>query len=73
MDMKIRTMVMEGPDRFKAAFYEPQCKCGFIDCIYDDAYIKATYPEWYEVLQQREGISTCDCCVQGDKYDDEDK
>ena len=71
--MKIETMIMEGPDEFKTTFYEPQCKCGFIDCIYDNGYIKATYPEWYEELQQRKGIDTCDVCKNGSHYDDEDK
>ena len=71
--IKIRTIVMEGSDEFKTAYYTPTCKFGYCDCIYDDAYIKTTYPEWYKKLQQRKGIKTCDCCIQGDKYDEEDK
>ena len=70
---KVRTIVMEGPDEFKTTYYTPTCKFGYRDCIYDDAYIKATYPNWYEALQQRKGIQICDCCIQGDRYDDEDK
>ena len=71
--VKIRTIVMEGPDEFKTAYYTPTCKCGYTDCIYDNAYIKATYPEWYEELQQSKGIDTCDVCINGDRYDDEDR
>ena len=71
--VKIRTIVMEGPGELKTAYYTPTCKFGYHDCIYDDAYIKTTYPKWYKTLQQREGVRTCDCCIQGDKYDDEDK
>ena len=68
-----RTTVMEGPDKFKAVYYKPTCQFGFCDCVYDDAYIKTTYPEWWEKLQQREGIKTCGQCVNGSRYDVEDK
>lgn len=71
--VKVRTTIMEGPDKFKTAFYTPTCKYGYCDCIYDDAYIKTTYPEWWEDLQNRDGIKACDLCVDGSEYDDEDK
>ena len=69
----IRTTVMEGPDKFKAVYYTPTCKFGYCDCIYDDAYIKTTYPEWWEDLQKREGIKACDQCIDSCNYDNEDK
>ena len=69
-----KTMVMEGPDEFKTIEYTPTCKFGFDDCIYDDAYIKTTYPKWYKDLCERKGLSTCEVCTEANcQYDDEDK
>lgn len=66
-----QTTVMEGVNRFKTVTYTPTCKYGFDNCVYDRAYIKATYPEWYEELIADGGI---DCqCENGERYDCEDK
>ena len=46
----VRTLAMEGPNQFDWVYYRPTCKFGWDDCICDPAYIKATYPEWYERL-----------------------
>ena len=48
------------------------CKYGYDDCILDDDYIKANYPEWYKELQKMDGIKSCDVCIDGSEYDDED-
>lgn len=76
-----KTLAMEGPDKFKDVYYRPTCKCGYDDCIYDPAYICATYPEWYKNLfgskTPEEAAATkgnsCSYCKNGDHYDDEDK
>ena len=73
------TICMEGINRFKTVRYKPACKYNFEDCIFDPAYIKATYPEWYIELYGdktiEEAIATGDCrnCIDGNRYDDEDK
>lgn len=47
-----------------------RCKCGYVNCIYEPAYIKENYPDWYEEL----GCPiTCEDCENGERYDDEDK
>lgn len=69
----VTTVAMEGPNKFKTVEYIPTCRYGYIDCICDRAYIKATYPEWYEELANRPGPDSCDLCEDGDYYDDEDK
>ncbi|MBO5424089.1 MAG: hypothetical protein J6A25_01090 [Lachnospiraceae bacterium] len=76
-----RTIRMdEGPDQFKNIYYKPTCKYGCIDCIYDPAYIKETYPRWYKSLfgemtplDAACWDGTCADCRDCDKYDDEDK
>lgn len=51
-------------------YYEPTCPFGNDDCICDPAYITAHYPEWYKKL----GSPTeCKDCINGERYDDEDK
>ena len=77
----VKTLVMEGPNKFKDVYYRPTCKFGCEDCIHDPAYIYATYPEWYNELfselSPEEAALDClhDCayCTDGDCYDDEDK
>ena len=77
----VKTLAMEGPNKFKDVYYRPTCKFGCEDCIHDPAYIKATYPEWYNELfselSPEEAALDClhDCayCTDGDCYDDEDK
>ena len=69
----------EGPDQFKTVKYKPTCKFGEVDCIYDPAYIRATYPGWYAKLYgdktpeeaAKEGCNSC--TEQYYRYDDEDK
>ena len=77
----VKTLAMEGPDQFNWVYYKPTCKFGCEDCICDPAYIKATYPEWYERLHG--GLSpetaakcegTCAACTEDNcYYDNEDK
>lgn len=74
------TVAMEGPNRFKWVCYIPTCRYGAEDCVCDPAYIHATYPNWYvklygesNVMQVARMDSTCSRCVNGDRYDDEDK
>ena len=50
--------------------YTPTCPHGYEDCVYDPAYIKTHYPEWYEDLGCP---TTCENCPAGERYDDEDK
>lgn len=66
------SVAMEGPNEFQRVYYKPTCRYGYIDCIGDPAYIKATYPEWYKKLVERGG-EFCGNCENGDCYDDEDK
>jgi hypothetical protein len=70
-----KTICMEGKNQFKNVNYKPCCKHGYDDCIYDPAYIYATYPEWYKKLygdKLPEEI-TCAHCENGERWDDEDK
>lgn len=30
--------------------YQPVCPRGYVDCVYDPAYIKHHHPEWYKEL-----------------------
>ena len=69
------TIRMEGENQFQEVKYKPCCKHSYDDCIYDPAYIYATYPEWYKKLygdKLPEEI-TCDHCENGERWDDEDK
>ena len=77
----VKTLAMEGPNKFKDVYYRPTCKFGWDDCIYDPAYIYSTYPEWYKTLYGDQtpeeatkfAKSCCFNCTNGDLYDDEDK
>ena len=77
----VRTLAMEGPNQFDWVYYRPTCKFGWDDCICDPAYIKATYPEWYERLYGGLDPETaakceggCSACTEDNcHYDDEDK
>ena len=50
--------------------YTPTCPHGYMDCVYDPAYIKTHCPEWYQDLGCP---TTCEDCPAGERYDDEDK
>lgn len=77
----VKTLAMEGPNKFKDVYYRPTCKFGCEDCIHDPAYIYATYPEWYNELFSElspeeaalDCLHDCEYCTDGDGYDDEDK
>lgn len=77
----VKTLAMEGPNQFDWVYYRPTCKFGCEDCIHDPAYIKATYPEWYERLYgglDPETAAKCEggcsaCTEEYCYYDDEDK
>ena len=50
--------------------YTPTCPHGFMDCVYDPAYLKEYCTEWWIKL----GMPTsCENCKNGERYDDEDK
>ena len=74
------------PKQSKFAAYMPVCPRGYSDCIYDPAYIKFNYSEWYKELYGNmtpaEAILVPDGCMEKCKedpdmdcccYDDEDK
>lgn len=65
----------EGPDQFKTVRYRPTCVHGCTDCIWDPAYIYATYPNWYKKLygESKPTEVACENCADGERYDDEDK
>ena len=60
--------------------YNPTCRFGNVDCIYDPAYILCNDEKWYhklygditpeEAALDEEG---CKLCLNGEHYDDEDK
>lgn len=76
-----RTIRMdEGPGQFKPIYYKPLCPYGYMDCVWDPAYIYNTYPNWYKKLYgditPEEALAEGHCCrncVGGNQYDDEDK
>lgn len=62
--------------RYQKLLYEPACKFGYADCIYDPAYIKFDDPEWYTELYgdvDPSEVDDCYDCNNGSRYDDEDK
>lgn len=65
----------EGPNQFKTIKYRPTCVHGCTDCIWDPAYIYATYPNWYKRLygEAKPVEVACENCADGERYDDEDK
>ena len=74
-DMSETICMDEGPNRFKPVYYKPTCPHGYEDCVFDPAYIYATYPKWYEELygNKKPAEVVCDNCKDGERYDDEDK
>lgn len=71
----VETMCMEGPNQFKTVSYKPTCPHGYTDCVWDTAYIHATYPNWYKKLcgDTLPEENPCGQCPNGERYDDEDK
>lgn len=65
----------EGPSQFETVKYRPTCVHGCTDCIWDPAYIYATYPNWYKKLygETKPAEVACENCADGERYDDEDK
>lgn len=61
------------------SYYTPVCPFGMDDCIYDPAYIKYHYPDWYHILYgdiSPEEAAKAACGSYDDPsecYDDEDK
>ena len=55
--------------------YTPTCPAGYTDCIYDPAYIRYHYPDWWEELGMPMKCSHTDKIEEGycRDYDDEDK
>ena len=50
--------------------YTLTCPHGFMDCVYDPAYLKEYCFDWWKEL----GMPTsCENCKNGERYDDEDK
>jgi hypothetical protein len=71
----VETLCMEGPNQFKTVSYKPTCPHGYTDCVWDPAYIHATYPNWYKKLcgDTLPKENPCEQCPNGERYDDEDK
>lgn len=75
------TIIMEGENIFTYTEYQPTCKYGLKDCIFDPAYIKATYPKWYEKIydsktpeEASRDPRSCQLCTENNNlYDNEDK
>ena len=71
------------PKFSKFMAYIPVCPAGYIDCVYDPAYIKYYNPEWYNEMwgdKTPEEVVVNSCkdleFIEGiycDHYDDEDK
>lgn len=75
-EMLSETICMdEGSNQFKTVKYRPTCVHGCTDCIWDPAYIYATYPNWYKKLygEAKPEEVACENCKEGERYDDEDK
>ena len=53
--------------------YNPVCPFGYDDCVWDPAYIKANYPEWYAKLYGDKTPEEVGCDTNSCFYDDEDK
>lgn len=64
------------PSQTLFAEYIPVCPKGYGDCVYDPAYIKFHYPEWYKrefgVMSLEEAVMV-GCSASECSYDDEDK
>ena len=71
----IETLCMEGQNQFKTVKYKNTCPHGYTDCVWDPAYIYATYPIWYKKLygDALPVEVACESCPNGERYDDEDK
>ena len=72
------------PTRSLYQEYIPTCPRGYIDCVYDPAYIKCYYPDWYkeqygDLTPEQASEKSCAEKVREDPdeeyycYDDEDK
>lgn len=75
-EMLSETICMdEGANQFETVKYKPICVHGCTDCIWDPAYIFATYPTWYKKLygEARPTEVACENCANGERYDNEDK
>lgn len=55
--------------------YTPTCPAGLVDCIYDPAYLRCYYPDWWEELGMPTKCSHTDKIEQGHcfHYDDDKK
>lgn len=47
---EVRKILATLPKRSHFATYIPVCPRGYIDCVYDPAYIKDSAPNWYKDL-----------------------
>lgn len=65
----MKTICMEGQNKFNEVDYTITCKFGLSHCIYDKAYMQATYPETYSSISGE----YCIFCINANRYDDEDK
>ena len=79
----VQRILMTLPRSSHFLYYIAVCPRGFADCIYDPAYIKFHYPDWYKELYgdktPYEAAEKCRVRVKEDPtmeyycYDDEDK
>ena len=69
-EQELQNRLIGNPQPCDNGYYQPLCTYGYSDCICDPAYIKANYPDWYKELGNP---TECQDCVDGERYDDEDK
>lgn len=74
-ESELKAMVVGNPQPCSdGKYYQPTCPYGYDDCVCDPAYTKAYHPEWCEQQDDDDdGVTSCEVCEDGDRYDDEDK
>ena len=66
----VQTDLTHAYNESNTSSYYPTCPHGYCDCVYDPAYIRHNHPKWWIDL----GMPTsCNHCLEGERYDDEDK
>ena len=80
---EVQKILASLPQQSCFMYYKPVCPRGYVDCVYDPAYIKYHYPDWYKKLYgdktPEEAAEKCRQKVIEDPdeenycYDDEDK
>lgn len=47
---EVQKILASLPQQSCFMYYKPVCPRGQVDCVYDPAYIKYHYPDWYKKL-----------------------